>query len=47
MSSIPVEEIMRVGGFVAGTLVHTREGLQPIEKNKRGRESFHDTRFRN
>jgi len=34
MSSIPVEEIMRVGGFVAGTLVHTREGLQPIGKIK-------------
>ena len=36
MSSIPVEEIMRVGGFVAGTLVHTREGLQPIEQIKVG-----------
>ena len=36
MSSIPVEEIMRIGGFVAGTLTHTREGLQPIEQIKVG-----------
>jgi hypothetical protein len=36
MSSIPVEGITGIGGFVAGTLVHTREGLQPIEQIKVG-----------
>jgi hypothetical protein len=36
MSSIPAEVIMRIGGFVAGTLIHTRESLRPIEQIKVG-----------
>lgn len=36
MSSIPVEEITSTSGFVVGTLVHTREGLRPIENIKVG-----------